>query len=132
MEGSEGKLGTRLTDGLCSDDTDDLSLLYHTAGGEVASVAFCADTLAGFAGEDRTDLDLFDRKTVDEFGSGLPDLFAGLDDKFSGERVDDVVYGSSTENPLSEGLDDLVLVLDRSSNQASESAAVLLVDDHVV
>ncbi len=40
--------------------------------------------------------------------------------------------GSTSENPLAEGLDDLVLALDCSGDESPERAAVLLVDDDVV
>ena len=62
VECTEGKLGTRLTDGLGCDDSDNLALLDHAAGGKVTSVALCADSLAGLAGKHGTDLDLLDRQ----------------------------------------------------------------------
>ncbi len=58
MEGSHGKLCTRLSDRLCRDDTDSLSDLYRLSGRHVGAVAFRADTVVGLTGKDGTDLDL--------------------------------------------------------------------------
>ena len=91
VESTEGKLCTRLTDGLCCDDSDNFTLLDHPAGREVTAVALCANSLAGFASEDGTYLDLLDGEGVNKVGGVLADLFACLDDKLSGERVENVV-----------------------------------------
>ena len=101
MEGTQGKLCTRLTDGLGGDDTDNLAFLNHPAGRKVTSVALRADTLAGLAREHRTDLDLLDRQMVDQIGCGLADFLACLDDQFSCERIEYVMDGSTSENPFS-------------------------------
>ena len=55
MEGTQCQLGTRLTDGLSGDDTDRLTLLYHTAGSEVAAIALRTDTLLRLTGKHGTD-----------------------------------------------------------------------------
>ena len=102
MEGTQGKLCTRLTDGLGGDDTDNLTFLNHPAGRKVTSIALRADTLAGLAREHRTDLDLLDRQMVDQIGCRLADLLAGLDDKLTGERIEYVVDGSTSEDSFSE------------------------------
>ena len=132
MEGTEGKLCTRLSDGLCGDDTDNFTFLHHPGGGEVASVALRADSLAGLTGEHGTDLDLFDRKRVDEIGFLLPDFLTCSEYELSGQWVEYVVHRGTSEYPLSERLDHLVLVLDGGSDKSPERSAVLFVDDHVV
>ena len=132
MEGTQSQLCTRLADGLCRDDSDDFALLDHAAGGEVASVALGADALAALAGQHGADLHLLDRKRVDEVGLLLADFFSGLDDELTRERVEDIVHGGASENPLSEGFHDFVLVLDGCGDKSAERAAVLLVDDHIV
>ena len=112
--------------------TDDFTLLNHPAGGEVTSVALGADSLAGLASEDGTDLDLLDGEGVDQGGGVLADLLAGLDDELACQRVEDIVDRGTSENPLTEGLDDLILVLDSGGDKAPEGAAVLFRDDDVV
>src|SRR5699024_1128616 len=64
MEGTHGKLCTRLTDGLCRDNSDSLSDLNALACRHVGSVALRADTDLGLTGQDCTDLDLLKRLAV--------------------------------------------------------------------
>ena len=64
MEGTHGQLCTRLTDGLRRDDSDRFADLYCFACRHVRAIASCTDTVAGTAGEDRTDLDPLKRLTV--------------------------------------------------------------------
>ena len=132
MEGTQSKLGTGLSDGLGCNHSDNLALLDHTAGGQVAAVALGADTLAALAGEYRTDFNLLDGQRVDKIGFLLPDFLAGLDNQLSGQRVEDIVHGSTSENSLAQRLNHFVLVLDGGCDESSQSAAVLVGDDHVV
>ena len=132
MEGTQCKLGARLSDGLCCDDSDNLSFLNHSASRKVASVAFRADTLAGLAREHGTDFYLLDRQMVDQVGGGLANLLAGLDDQLACERIEYVVDGSTSKDSLSERLHDLVLVLDGCRDKSPEGAAVLFRDDDIV
>ena len=44
MERTECKLCTRFAYGLCSDDTDGLTLLYQTTGCEITAITLSADT----------------------------------------------------------------------------------------
>ena len=67
MEGTHGQLCTRLTDGLCRDDTDGLAHLHRLAGRHVGAVALRADTESGTAGQNRTDL--YFRDTAFPFSS---------------------------------------------------------------
>ena len=132
MEGTEGKLGTRFTDGLCGDNADNLTGFNHTAGSQVAAVALCAHALAGFAGENAADFNLLDGEGIDEGGYILADFLAGSDDKLSCERVEDVVYGSTAKDALTKGFNNLILVLDGGCDEAAEGAAVFLGDDDIV
>ena len=56
MECSHGKLCTRLTDGLCGDNTDRFTNLYRLTGCHVGTVTFRAYTHVGTAGKNGTDL----------------------------------------------------------------------------
>ena len=51
VESTQCQLSTRLTDSLCSDDTDSLTFLNHLTGSKVTSVALRADTVLAFASE---------------------------------------------------------------------------------
>ena len=64
MEGTHRQLCTRLTDGLCRDDTNRLTDLYRLTGRHVCAVALCTDTDMGTTGQDRTNLDFLELLTV--------------------------------------------------------------------
>ena len=50
MAGLENRIETRLSDGLCCDDTDCLTDLYCLTGCHVRTVTFCTDTDVGTTG----------------------------------------------------------------------------------
>ena len=64
MECTHGKLCTRLTDRLCCDDTNRFSNLNSFTSCHICTVTFSADTNLALTGQDRTDLNFFDRTTV--------------------------------------------------------------------
>ncbi len=57
MEGTHGKLGAGLTDGLCSDNAYGLANFYWTARGKVTTITFDTAASPGLTGENRTDTD---------------------------------------------------------------------------
>ena len=64
MEGSHGQLGTGLTDGLSSDDTDCLTYLNSLAGSHVCTVTLCTDSHMGTTGQNGTNLYGFNGLTL--------------------------------------------------------------------
>ena len=56
MEGTQGQLGARLTDGLGSHDTDCRTHFHHGAAAQVDAVALGANTVGQFTGQRRADL----------------------------------------------------------------------------
>ena len=132
MEGTQCKLGTRFTDGLCGDDTDDLSLFDHAAGGKVASVALGAYTVTAFASENAADFHLLDGQGVDKFCFLLADFLPCVQDEFSSERIEYVVHRSTAEDTFAETLYNLILVLDGGCDKSAERTAVFFCNDHVV
>ena len=64
MECSHGKLCTRLTDGLCGDNTNCFTNLYRLTGCHVGTVTFRTDSHVGTAGKNSTDLHTGDRISV--------------------------------------------------------------------
>ena len=51
VESTQSKLSTWLTNSLCSDDTNSLTLLYHTLGSKVTSVTLLTNTLTALTSE---------------------------------------------------------------------------------
>ena len=50
VEGTHRELSTRLTDGLCSDDTDRLADFDNLIAGKVAAIALDTNAVFGLAG----------------------------------------------------------------------------------
>ena len=92
MERTKCKLCTRLTNGLCSNHTDSLSLLHHLAGGKVATVALHADTMLALASEHRTDLYALDWRVLNLLCHLLGNLLTGSHNKTSGSGMYDVMH----------------------------------------
>ena len=80
MECAHGELGTRLADRLRGDDPDGLAHIDWRPAREVAAVAFAADPILGFAGQDGTDLHFLDSGRVDAVDMPFLDHFASFDD----------------------------------------------------
>lgn len=131
MEGTESQLSTRLTDRLSSDYADHLAHLDGTIVCQVTTVALGAHTLLALTGEDGADLDLGDGRLLDLGGSVLIDLLIGPDDQLAGDRMDDVVDRAATEDTLVERCDDVLSLLDLTTDDTAERTAVLLGDDHI-
>ena len=77
VEGTERKLCTRLTNGLCGNHTYCLAHLNHALCCEVTSVTLHADTVLALAGEHRADLNALDGRVFDGLGDRVGNLFAG-------------------------------------------------------
>ena len=132
VEGTKGKLRTRLTDGLCGDDTDRLATLHHFASGQIAAIALGADTVFGLAGEDRTDFYLLDGRFFNLLADIFGEFFSRMGDEFTSMRIVDVVYRGAAKNLLSEGDNDVLTFFEGCGGQSTEGAAVLFGDDDVV
>ncbi len=100
--------------------------------GKVASVAFRADTLLRFAGEHGAYLHLFYGGTLDALGCRLGDFLTLGHDKLIGIGVNDVVDRHASEYALAERRHHFLVVLYFRADKATERAAVLLCDYHVM
>ena len=70
VEGPHGQLGPRLADGLGGNDAHGLADVHHMPPGQVAPVAAHADPPFRPAGQNRTDLDLFQTRRFRSFPPG--------------------------------------------------------------
>ena len=132
VEGTEGKLSTRLTDGLGCDDADGLTLLHHTRRSEVATIALHADAMLRLTSEHAANLDALDRAGLNLCCNGLGDFLASSDDELVVRRIDDIMDADTTEDTIVERADDLVTILKGGADKTTKGAAVLLGDDDVV
>ena len=132
VERTQCQLSTGLTDRLCSDDADNLTLLNHTRRCQVATVALRADTVASLASQHRTDLDLFQRRLLDCLGDRLGDLLTCCAEQLTGDGVIYIVQSHATQDALIERLNHVLILLDCGCNQTTQRTAILLIDDHVL
>ena len=132
VEGTEGKLGTRFTDGLCSNDTDGFALLNHLAGGKVTAITLGADAVFGLAGEHGADFDLLDGRFVNDFADVLGEFLTGGNDELASVRMIDIVDRGTTQQFFAQGDDDVFTFLEGRGGQAAEGAAVLSGDDDIM
>ncbi len=131
VEGAHGELGAGFADGLCGDDANGFADAAGFGGGEVEAVAFGADAVFGFAGEDGADADFFDAEFFDGGSFGLCDEFAGMDDGLSGDGVFDVVAGGAAVDAVHEFDDFVFAFVDGFDPDALSGATIFLGDGHV-
>lgn len=98
VEGTEGKLRTRFTDGLGCDHADRFAFLNHAAGSQVAPVTFGTDTVTCLAGKGRTDFHRFHAGLFDRFGDRVGDLFSGMYQDVSVAGIFHIVQGYATQD----------------------------------
>ena len=98
VERTERQLGTGLTNGLCGNHTHSLTLLHHAAGSQVAAVTLHADTMLALAGKHRTDFDTLDGRVFDNLADGFCNLLTGSHNQISGRRMDNIMYGNTSED----------------------------------
>ena len=132
VERTERQLSTRLTNSLCSDDTDSLTLLYHTTGSEVTTITLAADALLRLTGQHRTNLDALNLRLLDGFSQRLGDFLTGSHDNLTSLGINHIVNGNTSEDTLRETANDLIAILQGGADKAAQRTAVLLVDNHVV
>src|SRR5690606_20855448 len=102
VEGTHRQLRARLTDGLSGDDTDRFAAVDHRAAAQIAAIAVSAQTVTGFAGERRADLDFVHTQVVDEIDQVFVQQRAGLDGRFLRVRIDDIGGGDAAQDTRSE------------------------------
>ena len=114
VEGSHGKLRTRLTDRLCRDDTDRLADLNRLAGRHVGTVALRANAVHALTGEYRTNLDRSSARLLKDthhsLGALRRDHAVCLDHDFARIRIHNVLGDVATGDSVLQRLDGLLAV----------------------
>jgi len=116
---------------LRGDDADGFAKLNHAAGGEVAAIAKRANAAAGFASEHGTDAHALDARALHLIGELFGDFLADVDDDRALEVLD-LVEGNAAHDAVAERLDFDAGFDDGLDINAVGSAAIALVDDHVL
>ena len=137
VEGTHGKLGARLADGLGRDDAHCLADVHRAAGGQVGAIALGAYAALAAAGKYAAALDGLDPCGDDLIPYVIGDQLVAADDQLTGIGVVHVLCGIPAQQPVAQGLHHVVAIQDGGDGHALGAfapalAAVLLPDDHVL
>ena len=132
VEGTHGQLGTRLTDGLCRDDTDGFTDVDLMATRQVTTVTGRADTVHGFTTDGGTHDDLIDTHGIELCTPGFVEQRAACDQDLIRDRIDHVLRHDTTQHTLGQRDDDVAAFDDRVQNQTFLSAAIRFGDDQIL
>ena len=124
VERTHGQLGTRLTDGLGSDNTDRFTDVHLMPASQVTTVALGADTVAGFAADRRAHDDFIDAVQLDEFNPLLVYQRTAWNDDFVGAWLEHVTGDHSTQYALAQRLDDVAAFDVRGHQQTVFGTAI--------
>src|SRR5579872_4486940 len=131
VEGTHGELGSRLADGLGSNDAGSLAEFDQAAGSQVAAIASDADTTLGFAGEHGADLHPLDASGLNGSRQLLRDLLIDVHDGVA-FVVLDLLQGDAAHDTVAQGLDDVAGFHDGGHVDAVDRAAIVFADDDVL
>ena len=139
MERTHGKLCTRLTDGLCRDDTDSLAHLYRLACRHVGAVTLGAHTDMGLTAEDGTNLHRLASCLIQHLHNSCGALrcthMVSLNHNLSCIRVSDGLSDIASCDSLFQVLDDFISIhkgLDFHKWDIPALAAVHFTDNQIL
>ena len=131
VERTHRKLRARFTDGLSGDDAHGLTGVHKRAASEITAVALRAQTVAGVAGERRTDL-----HGIHAFGIELiADVFVNEHTGFNEHFLVVVVDGFSrhtAQHAVAQRLNDFAAFNERTHHNAVSGAAVVFNHNQVL
>src|SRR6266404_725076 len=131
VERTHRKLSAGLADGLRGDNADCFAELDHPAGSQVASVAQCANTATGFAGEHRANAHALDTRGLHGVRKFLGDFLVHVDNHVALEVLD-LVERHAADDAVAQRLDFDASFDDGLDVNAVAGAAIAFVDDHVL
>ena len=132
MERTESQLCTRLTDCLCCDDTDSLSLLHHARSSQIAAITLRTDTLAAFASKHRTNIDGLDACIFNGSCQWLGDFLTGSHDYLTSMGIGNLMYRHTSQDALIKRGDNFIAVFKGGAGKSAKRTAVFLGDNHIV
>lgn len=132
MEGTHGELGSRLADGLGSNDANGLTHVDQMPSGKVAAITLGANTAPALTGQHRTYFHLFQTRRFYFLNQCFIDFFVGSDQHITGNRVKDIIQRDPPQNPVSDVFDDLATLGEGRNNQTIQRAAIRLSNDGIL
>src|SRR5690606_12269753 len=132
VEGTHGQLGTRLTDGLGSNDAHRLTDVDLVATRQVTPITLGADAPAGFTGDRRTHHHLVNRHGLEFVDQYFVEQGAGFNQHLVGTRLDQVTGDHTTKYTLAQRLYDGATFDQRRHQQAFLGAAIRVGDHQIL
>ena len=132
VERTQGKLRTRLPDGLGRDDTDRFALLDHLVGSQVAAITLGADTVLGLASQHRTDFHFFNRRILDFLRDFFRDFLTRFHNQLAGLRMIYIIDRGPTQDSFIQGFNHFIVLLQCRCNQPTLCMAVFFGNNHIL
>ena len=132
MKGTHCQLGSRLADGLGSDDTNRFTDLHHAAMGKIAPIALHTGATLAPAGEDRADMNSLQAGLLDPSYRLLVDFIVFLDQHFISDWIFYGFKGYPAQNTFAQTLDNLSSLSECLHPDAVNGAAVFLVNNGIL
>ena len=132
MESTQRQLSTRLTDRLCSNDTDSFSLLNHTAGSKVTSVTLGTYAFLRFASQYRTDFYTFNRRIFNFLCDILSNFFTSGNNQLTGGRMNNIMYWNTSEDTFIQSGNNFIVIFQSSTNQTAQCSTVFFINNHIM
>ena len=132
VERPHGELRSRFANRLCGNNTHGLANFGQRPGGQVTPVAHRADAALQLASENRPHDDMLEPGVFDAFGSGF--VHQGIADhqNLTAVRVENVLGGNASQDPFSEGFDDLTALHQGRHRHPAEGLTIMRQDNHVL
>src|SRR5471032_1526996 len=124
VERTHGQLGTRLTDGLGSDNADRFTDVHLVTTSQITAVALGANAVAGFTADLRTHDHFIDAVQLDELDPLLVYQSTSRNDDFFGTWLVHVTGNNTTQYALTQRLNNVTAFNVRSHYQAMFGAAI--------
>ncbi|VVN45648.1 hypothetical protein PS624_05759 [Pseudomonas fluorescens] len=124
VERTHRQLGTRLTDGLGSDNANRFTDVHLVTTSQITAVALGANAIAGFAADRRTHDHFVDAVQLDEFNPLLVYQSTGRNDNVLGAWLEYVTGNNTTQYALTQRLYNVTAFNVRSHQQTVFGAAI--------
>src|SRR5690606_33419802 len=124
VEGTHGELSTGLTDGLRRNDAHGLTHVHHVSSSQIAPVTHGTDATTRLTGKHRTNHDLFDPSVLDTADMCLFKHAVGGDNDITSERINDLLKGHTTQDPIAQGLNDFTAFFKLGNSNPVEGTAI--------
>ena len=130
MERTHGQLCTRLTDGLCRNDTNRFAHCNGFAVSQIVAIAFGANAIFGFTVENGTYLQLRDTSVHNLFGVAFVHHFVFGHQQLTSFRMQYILNRITAHQALGKRFDHLVAIANVTNLDALVSTAIVLTDNH--